>query len=160
MLLRLAYLAVTNGLALLRLLPISSRAKDVEILALRHQLTVLQRQLGGARVRFTPADRAFLAALLHRLPRAVLHQVRLVVRPETALRWHRDLIAAHHARISPAQAGRPSTHRAVDPRVGAAPGPGEQLVGVSAHPRRTPRPRHQGRRVHRLGDPQRGRHRA
>jgi hypothetical protein len=68
MLLRLAYLAVTNGLALLRLLPISSRAKDVEILALRHQLTVLERQLGGERVRFNPADRAFLAALLHRLP--------------------------------------------------------------------------------------------
>jgi hypothetical protein len=45
MLLRLAYLAVTNGLALLRLLPMSDRAKDVEILALRHQLTVLERQL-------------------------------------------------------------------------------------------------------------------
>ena len=36
MLLRLAYLAVTNGLALLRLLPMSARAKDVEILTLRH----------------------------------------------------------------------------------------------------------------------------
>jgi putative transposase len=83
MLLRLAYLAVTNGLALLRLLPMSDRAKDVEILALRHQLSVLQRQLGGERVHFTPADRAFLAVLLHRLPRAVLHRVRLVVRPET-----------------------------------------------------------------------------
>jgi putative transposase len=71
-LLRLAYLAVTNGFALLRLLPMSDRAKDVEILALRHQMTVLERQLGGARVRFAPADRALMAALLHRLPRAVL----------------------------------------------------------------------------------------
>jgi hypothetical protein len=70
------------------------------ILALRHQLTVLQRQLGGASVRFTPADRAFLAALVHRLPRHVLHQIRLVVRPETVLRWHRGLMAAHHARVS------------------------------------------------------------
>jgi putative transposase len=43
---RLAYLGVT---------------KDAEILALRHQLLVLQRQLGPDRVRFTPADRAFLA---------------------------------------------------------------------------------------------------
>jgi hypothetical protein len=67
MLLRLAYLAVTNGLAMLRLLPMSDRAKDVEVLALRHQLTILQRQLGGAKVRFAPADRALLAVVLHRL---------------------------------------------------------------------------------------------
>jgi hypothetical protein len=39
-LLRLAYLAVTNGLAMLRLLPMSDRASDVEILALRHQIGV------------------------------------------------------------------------------------------------------------------------
>jgi hypothetical protein len=44
----------------------------VEILALRHQITVLERQLGKTRPRFCPADRAFLAALLHRLPRNVL----------------------------------------------------------------------------------------
>ncbi|MDH6120197.1 hypothetical protein [Kitasatospora sp. GAS204B] len=44
MLLRLAYLAVTNTFTLLRLLPMSERDKDIEILALRHQLLVLQRQ--------------------------------------------------------------------------------------------------------------------
>ncbi|MET7666016.1 hypothetical protein ABZS99_46205, partial [Streptomyces sp. NPDC005463] len=38
MLLRLAYLGVTNAFAMLRLLPMSVRDKDVEILALRHQL--------------------------------------------------------------------------------------------------------------------------
>jgi putative transposase len=114
MLLRLAYLAVTNGLALLRLLPMSDRAKDVEILALRHQLTLLERQLGGARVRFAAADRAFLAAVLHRLPRHGLRQIRLVVRPETVLRWHRDLVAAHHARVSgPKRVGRPRTVRSI-----------------------------------------------
>ena len=42
-LLRLAYLGVTNVFALLRLLPTSSRDKDAEIRALRHQLSVLQR---------------------------------------------------------------------------------------------------------------------
>jgi hypothetical protein len=95
-LLRLAYLAVTNGFAMLRLLPMSERAKDVEILSLRHQITVLERQLHGQgrKVRFAPADRAFLSALLHRLPRDGLHRVVLLVRPETVLRWHRDLIAA------------------------------------------------------------------
>jgi hypothetical protein len=45
-------------------------AKDVEILALRHQVAVLERQLGKPRPRFWLSDRAFLAALLHRLPRA------------------------------------------------------------------------------------------
>ncbi|WP_245718998.1 hypothetical protein [Micromonospora rhizosphaerae] len=54
MLLRLAYLGVTNALAMLRLLPMSDRAKDAEILALRHQITVLQRQLHGQKIRFTP----------------------------------------------------------------------------------------------------------
>jgi putative transposase len=53
-LLRLAYLGVTNVFALLRLLPVSSRDKDAEIHVLRHQLSVLQRQLGPDRVRFTP----------------------------------------------------------------------------------------------------------
>jgi hypothetical protein len=78
----------------------SDRAKDAEILALRHQLTVLERQLHGRRPQFTPADRAFLAALLHRLPRGVLRRIRLLVRPETLLRWHRDLITLRHAAIS------------------------------------------------------------
>jgi putative transposase len=39
-LLRLAYLGVTNTLALLRLLPMSDRDKDLEILALGHQIGV------------------------------------------------------------------------------------------------------------------------
>jgi putative transposase len=42
-LLRLAYLTVTNAFAALRLLPVGDRDKDVEILALRHQITVLER---------------------------------------------------------------------------------------------------------------------
>jgi hypothetical protein len=99
-LLRLAYLSVTNALALLRLLPMSDRDKDAEILVLRHQITVLERQLHGDRVRFTPADRAWLAALLRPLPRTVLRHLRLLVSPDTVLRWHRDLIARRHARRS------------------------------------------------------------
>src|SRR2546423_13756449 len=113
-LLRLAYLGVTNALAMLRLLPMSDQAKDAEILALRHQIMVLQRQLHGQQIRFTPADRVFLAALLHRRPRTALRQIRLLIRPETVLRWHRDLIARHHARISgPKRVGRPPTLRSI-----------------------------------------------
>lgn len=58
-LLRLAYLAATNAFALLRLLPMSEREKEVENLTLRHQLLVLQRQVG--RPAFTDTDRAVLA---------------------------------------------------------------------------------------------------
>jgi putative transposase len=148
-LVRVAYLAVTNGLAMLRPLPRSDRAKDVEMLALRHQIMVLERQLHGQghEVRFAPADRALVAALLHRLPRDVLHRVRLLVRPETALRWRRDLIAARHARIS-----RPAAHGSIDPVAGAAPSAGEQHVGISAHSRRAARPGHHRCRVHCVGD--------
>jgi hypothetical protein len=63
-LLRLAYLGVTNAFALLRLLPRGDRDKDVEILTLRHQIAMLQRQFDGQRIQFQPADRALLAALL------------------------------------------------------------------------------------------------
>ncbi|ONI93025.1 integrase [Saccharothrix sp. ALI-22-I] len=92
----------------------SDRDKDVEILALRHQVTILERQLGNARPRFSPGDRAFLAALLHRLPVEALRRLRLLVRPETVLRWHRDLIARHHAAQSrPQRPGRPRTIRSI-----------------------------------------------
>ncbi|MFD8867065.1 integrase core domain-containing protein [Streptomyces sp. NPDC059590] len=114
MLLRLAYLGVANAFAMLRLLPMGDRDKAVEILALRHQIMVLERQLGKGRVRFAPSDRAFLAALLHRLPMGVLRGVRLVVRPDTVLRWHRDLLARRHAVASrPKRSGRPRTVHSV-----------------------------------------------
>jgi putative transposase len=74
---------------------------------------VLQRQL-DRRVRFEPADRAWLAALLHRLPKSSLQGLRLLVRPDTILRWHRDLLARRHAAASrPRLRGRPPTVRSI-----------------------------------------------
>jgi hypothetical protein len=112
---RLAYLGMTNTIALLRLLPINDRDKNAEILLPRHQITVLERQLHGDKVRSTWADRVWLAALLHRLPRDVLRSVRLLVRPETVLRWHRDLIARRHLgsgrEVSDAVRRDPRRHR-------------------------------------------------
>ncbi|MFY1634848.1 hypothetical protein ACN27F_16525 [Solwaraspora sp. WMMB335] len=44
----------------------------------------------------------------------MLNHLRLLVRPETVLRWHRDLIAHRHARSSrPHQVGRPRTTRSI-----------------------------------------------
>ncbi|MGH3389662.1 MAG: hypothetical protein ACRDOO_12385 [Actinomadura sp.] len=114
MLRRLAYLTMANTFAVLRLLPMSDRDKDTEILVLRHQLTVLERQPGGRKVWFTAPDRAFLAALLHRLTPEALYRMQLLVRPDTVLRWHRDLIRRHHAaRSRPKRPGRPPTVRSI-----------------------------------------------
>ena len=63
----LSYLALTGMIRFLRLLAMSNADKNIEILTLRHQLAVLQRHVGKPRL--TPPDRAFLAALLHTIPR-------------------------------------------------------------------------------------------
>ena len=98
MLVRFVYLAVVHVFAALRLLSMTDREKDVEILALRHQLTILQRQLGDHRPRLRSEDRIFLSMLLVPLSRVVLRRLRLLVSPDTVLRWHRDLVKHRHAR--------------------------------------------------------------
>ncbi|HEX5117652.1 MAG TPA: hypothetical protein VFW65_20860 [Pseudonocardiaceae bacterium] len=108
--LRFTYLAVSHALAALRLVRMTDREKDVEILALRHQLTVLHRQLGDQRPQLRPEDRALLAALLAPLPRATLRRLGQLVSPDTVLRWHRDLAKRRHARTSMRRVpGRPRT---------------------------------------------------
>lgn len=61
---------------------------QAEVLALRRQVQVLERQI--MRVRWGPADRMILAALRERLPRSAW--AGLLVRPETVLGWHRTLV--------------------------------------------------------------------
>jgi putative transposase len=63
---RLAYLTLCRSIQLLALLADDDAAKDLEILVLRHQLTVLRRQT--ARPRLGPTDRALLAAISRVLP--------------------------------------------------------------------------------------------
>ena len=53
MLVRFVCLAVVHVFAVLRLLSMTDRERDVEIVALRHQSTILQRQFGGQRLRFS-----------------------------------------------------------------------------------------------------------
>jgi putative transposase len=51
---------------------------------------------------------------LHRLPRQTLHKLWLLARPDTILRWHRDLMRRRHAKMSrPKRPGRPRTIRSV-----------------------------------------------
>ena len=74
------------------------RAKDVEILVLRHQIAVLRRQV--RRLDLEPTDRAVLAALSRLLPRQ--HWPAFLVTPATLLRWQ---CAARRLVISPIQLG-------------------------------------------------------
>jgi putative transposase len=67
---RLAYLTLCRSIQLLALLARGDAAKDLELLVLRHQLSVLRRQI--RRPRFEPADRALLAAVSRMLPRSVV----------------------------------------------------------------------------------------
>ena len=78
---------------------------------LRHQLTVLQRRQ-PRRPKLNWADRALLATLLSVIPNARRHGLRLLVTPDTILRWHRDIVRRRWAaRSAHARTGRPATRR-------------------------------------------------
>src|ERR1700728_2747891 len=108
--LRFAYLAVLRALGWLASLARSDRAKDAEILILRHQVAVLQRQVKTPRLSW--ADRAILATLARLLTGNQLRRMRLIVSPCTLLRWHADLVRRHWAYPSRAP-GRGRTAQSV-----------------------------------------------
>ena len=91
MLVSLVYVVVCRLFALVVLLGRGERSKELEILVLRHELSVLRRQV--KRPRWEPRDRLVLAALSRVLPRRSWSA--FVVRLETLLRWHRRLVARH-----------------------------------------------------------------
>jgi putative transposase len=111
--LRLVYLIITKLFSWLRLSRREESWKTAEILFLRHQVTVLRRQV-AVRPRMTWADRALIASLLNVLPRSRRAGGRLIVSPDTVLRWHRDLVRRRWARKSQhKQPGRPRTPRRI-----------------------------------------------
>jgi transposase InsO family protein len=74
---------------LVMLLGRSDRSKELELLVLRHELSILRRQL--RKPQLAASDRILLAALSRVLPRRSWHA--FSVTPETLLRWHRRLTA-------------------------------------------------------------------
>jgi putative transposase len=97
----LGYLALRWLLQLVLLRPRSEGFKELEIVVLRHQLSVLRRQVGRPRLR--PGDRLLLAAASWLLPRSRWGS--FVVTPATLLRWHRRLVARRWTYAS--RIGRP-----------------------------------------------------
>src|SRR5207247_9106542 len=97
------YWVVRRLFELLILLGRSERAKELEILVLRHELQVVRRQVGRPRLRST--DRVLLAALGQVLPPG--RRRSFLVQPATLLRWHRDLVR-RRCTYAGRRAGRPT----------------------------------------------------
>jgi hypothetical protein len=100
MLLSLFYLLVRRALGTGRT-PTDER--DIELLVLRHQVKVLQRQV--KRPRLHRLDRLLLAAASRAMPRDLWSS--FVVRPETLLRWHRELVRRKWTYKRRGRPGRP-----------------------------------------------------
>ena len=82
-----AFLLITRVASWLRLSQREDAWKTAEILILRHQLAVLERRQ-RQHPNLSWADRALVGVI----PEACRHEMRLLVTPDTILRWHRDLV--------------------------------------------------------------------
>jgi hypothetical protein len=111
MCLRFVYLFVVGAFSWLRFVGREECWKDAGILLLRHQFGVLERQQ-VCKPRLTWADRGLIAALSSVIPRSRRAGLRLVVTPDTILRWHRDLLRRRWAaKCRAGRSGRPVTRR-------------------------------------------------
>src|ERR1019366_9512719 len=111
MCLRFVFLLITQLTRWLRLARRKETWKTAEILILRHQLAVLQRRQ-PRRLKLNWADRALIASLLAVIPKARRHGLRLLVIPDTIVRWHRDIVRRRWAaRSKRGKTGRPATRR-------------------------------------------------
>ncbi len=84
----------------------SRAALEAEILMLRHQLSVLRRQV-PKRAAFNGIDRLVFVGL-YRLAPQVLEALK-IVRPETLIRWHRAGLRTYWRWKSRPRGGRPQT---------------------------------------------------
>jgi putative transposase len=113
MCLRFVFLLTTRAASWLRLSRREETWKTAEILILRHQLAVLQRRQ-PRRPNLTWADRALLTTLLSVIPKARRQGLRLLITPDTILRWHRDIVRRRWAaRSACGRTGRPATRRSI-----------------------------------------------
>lgn len=102
MLFAVAYLLLRRLVRLLAHSPYDLNS-DLEVVVLRHQLMVLRRQLGKPDLR--RRDRVFMAAISRALPRARWSS--FLVRPQTLLRWHRELVRRKWTYRRRSAGGRP-----------------------------------------------------
>jgi putative transposase len=106
LLLSILYQLVRCLLGLIAVLVRRDLSKDAELLVLRHENTVLCRQI--SRIRSTPADRRWLAAVSQLLPRRREAAV-FRVTPAPLLAWHRRLVSRRADFTARRRPGRPPT---------------------------------------------------
>ncbi len=106
----LVYAIVRSVLGLLVVLFRRDLSKDAELLVLRHENAVLRRRVD--RVRYEPADRAWLSALARLIPRRRWSEV-FPVTPATLLAWHRKLAAKKYDTSKRRKPGRPPTVQSI-----------------------------------------------
>ena len=106
MLLKIVDLLTCGVLGLAVLAFCGDRARDAELLVLRHENAVLRRHAG--RGRYDPADRVWFAALARLLPRMRWTGI-FPVTPATLLAWHRKLAGSKYDTSRRRQPGRPPT---------------------------------------------------
>jgi len=97
----LSYLALRCLLQLVLLRSRSENSKELEVVVVRHELSVLRRQAGRPQLR--SSDRILLAAASRLMLRSRWSS--FVVTPTTLLRWHRRLVARRWT--YPGRIGRP-----------------------------------------------------
>jgi transposase InsO family protein len=97
------YIAFVRLLQLVQLSRGDQEELAIEVVMLRHEVSVLRRQV--VRPALRPADRAVLAGLSRLL--SAVRRGRFFVQPETLLRWHRDLVKQRWAH-SHRRSGRPA----------------------------------------------------
>ena len=112
MLLKIVCLLMRWLFSLAVLVSSGDRAKNAELLVLRHENAVLRRNAG--RVQYEPGDRAWFAVLTRFIPRRRWAEV-FPVTPATLLAWHRRLAARKY---DTATVAGPADRR----RSGASPG--------------------------------------
>jgi len=109
-LLKIVYLLTRRVLGLAVLVFRGDRAKDAELLVLRHENALLRRHAG--RVRYEPGDRVWFAAVARLLPRRCWTGI-FPVTPATLLSWHRKLAGSKYGTSKRRKPGRPPTIRGV-----------------------------------------------
>ena len=111
MCLRFVFLLITRVITWLRLSRREEAWRTAEILLLRHQVTILHHHQARC-PKLSWADRALLATLFGVIPKVRRQGLRLLVTPDTILRWHRDIVERRWAaRSMRGRSGRPATRR-------------------------------------------------
>src|SRR5450432_2977740 len=110
MLLKIVCLLMRWLFSLAVLVSSGDRAKNAELLVLRHENAVLRRNAG--RVQYEPADRVWFAALTRFIPCRRWAEV-FPVTPATLLAWHRQLAARKYDTSKRRKPGRPPTARSI-----------------------------------------------